>query len=331
MRNIDNLIARVEKTVNSHYLGNGAYARYLWQNAEGTRKMGINEYGCADAMNILYTIGRFPTGEERKCCCEALKGMQNADTGLFEEATHHFIHTTAHCIAALELFDEKPKYQPKAMMKYFDKEGILELYNSIRWTEAPWRDSHEVAGAYVVGVLTGNVDLEWQNYYFSLLYDNTDRELGMSREGYIDENKIPLYHHLNGWFHYMFNMQYAKRPLKYPERLIDTCIRMYDKELLGSNFIAGIGFAQVDWVYALNRATRESPHRFYEAKERLRDFAEKYMDYLEALDFEAHEGINDLHCLFGAVCCVAELQAALPGEYISTLPLRLVLDRRPFI
>ena len=40
---------------------------------------------------------------------------------------------------------------------------------------------------------------------------------------------------------------------------------------------------------------------------------------------------NDLHCLFGSTCCLAELQSALPGKLISSKPLRLVLDRRPFI
>ena len=331
MRNIDNFLGKVEATVKNHYLGGGAYARYAWQDKSGSRKMGINEYGCADAMNILYTLGKFPTGEDREMCLAALQSLQHEDTGLFEEHTHHFIHTTAHCIAALDLFDAQPIYPQKAMMKYFTKDGILKLYNDIRWETAPWRDSHEVAGAYVVGVLTDNVDAEWQDYYFSLLYDNTDDELGMSRKGMIDESKIPLFHHLYGWFHYMFNMQYAHRPLKYPDKLIDTCIRMYDDGLLGDNFTADIGFAQVDWVYALNRATRETPYRFHEAKSRLKDFCDKYLDYLESLNFETHEGLNDLHCLFGMICCVTELQAALPGELYSSKPLRLVLDRRPFI
>ena len=43
MRNLDSLIKKVEETVERHYLGNGAYARYMWQDAAGSRKMGINE------------------------------------------------------------------------------------------------------------------------------------------------------------------------------------------------------------------------------------------------------------------------------------------------
>ncbi len=330
MINLNSLIEKIHGVVKSHYLGDGAYCRYLWQNEANTRKMGINEYGCADAMNILYTINKFPTGDEREACLAALQNLQNEETGLFEEHTHHFIHTTAHCTAAIELFDTVPKYPQKTMLKYFTKEGIKELLDSITWVEQPWSGSHQGAGAYVVGVLTDNVDLDWQNYYFNLLYQNTDETVGMSRKGTID-GTVPLYFHLNGWFHYMFNMQYAKRPLRYPETLIDTCIKMYDENMLGDSFARHIGFNEIDWVFALNRAIRQTPHRFNEAKDRLRDFAGKYISWMESLDFDTHDDVNDLHSLFGAVCALAEIQAALPGEIVSTKPLRLVLDRRPFI
>ena len=53
--------------------------------------------------------------------------------------------------------------------------------------------------------------------------------------------------------------------------------------------------------------------------------------YLRQVDTQKDEEFNDLHMLFGAVCALAELQQALPGELTSAVPLRLVLDRRPFI
>ena len=126
-------------------------------------------------------------------------------------------------------------------------------------------------------------------------------------------------------------MDYARRPLKYPNTLIDSCIKMYDENMLGKTFGLYAGFCEIDWVYALNRATRQTPYRFYEAKDRLRDFANKFIARLESFDFETDDPINDLHMLFGTVCALAELQNALPGEIVSTRPMRLVLDRRPFI
>ena len=63
----------------------------------------------------------------------------------------------------------------------------------------------------------------------------------------------------------------------------------------------------------------------------MRDFAEKYLDYMDGVDGEKDDSFNDLHMLFGAVCALAELQLALPGEIITTVPMKIVLDRRPFI
>ena len=330
MINLDPIIKKIHGVVKSHYLGNGAYARYIAQDEGNTREMGINEYGCADAMNILYTINEFPRGKERELALSALLSLQDKTTGMFTEKTHHPIHTTAHCTAAIELFDAVPTYPVYGMQKYFTKDGVKGLLDSLDWFNNPWPQSHQGAGVYVVGILTNSVDLDWQEYYFKLIYDNTDESYGMSRRGTFS-GTAPAAHHLYGWFHYMFNMEYAHKPLKYPEKLVDTCIELYDTKTLDKTVGKFIGFREIDWVYALNRATRQTPHRHFEAKDRLRRFAKDFVNYLNTLDFETDDGVNDLHMLFGTVCCLAELEAALPGEIVSTKPMRLVLNRRPFI
>ena len=49
------------------------------------------------------------------------------------------------------------------------------------------------------------------------------------------------------------------------------------------------------------------------------------------VDYDTEPHINDMHELFGGVCALAELQRALRGKLYSEVPLKLVLDRRPFI
>ena len=63
----------------------------------------------------------------------------------------------------------------------------------------------------------------------------------------------------------------------------------------------------------------------------MEDYADKLISYLETVDENKDDGFNDLHALFGTVCALAELAQALPGQIISEKPLKLVLDRRPFI
>ena len=92
-----------------------------------------------------------------------------------------------------------------------------------------------------------------------------------------------------------------------------------------------VHFAEIDWIYVLHRASKQEGYRVDEAKEKLRDFAKFYVDARMNTDYEKNEYWNDMHMLFGGLCALAELQIALPGEIISDFPLKLVLDRRPFI
>lgn len=117
--------------------------------------------------------------------------------------------------------------------------------------------------------------------------------------------------------------------------MIDSCIELYRKNELGEPpqviFAQECSFREIDWIFAVHRASCQTPHRHRECMELLRDCAGQFVSYLASVDETRDEGMNDLHALFGAVCALAELQLALPGELRSSVPLRNVLDRRPFI
>lgn len=120
-------------------------------------------------------------------------------------------------------------------------------------------------------------------------------------------------------------------PLRYPEKVVDTCLHLWNARGLTASFGKEVGFMEIDWIFAMNRASRQTPHRFAETRQALREFAGDFIEHLNARDPASDDDLNDLHMLFGAVCALAELQAALPGELHTSTPLRLVLDRRPFI
>ncbi len=335
------IIQNIEKTVATHKIADGAYARWLWQDKNGRRELGQNPYGCADAANILYTIGAFPRDpRERAAWVETLQGMQGED-GLFHESTHHFIHTTAHCAAALELFDASPARPCTALLPYLDHEKLKTLLDTEQdWSNNPWSSSHKGAGIFVALNLAGTnpgvdcADRAWNDFYFRWFWDNTDPETGMWMQPRYKEveRKAPPYYYMGGSFHYLFNHEYMRMPLRYPEKLIDSMIEMYDTEGgLPSNFGKKADFLEIDWVFLLTRAQRQTPHRFYDVRDRLEDFAEKFLDFWYHVDWEKNETVNDMHMLFGGVCGLAELQQTLLGKMTSDKPLKLVLDRRPFI
>lgn len=328
--NIDALIGRILHITEAHRLGEGAYARYLWQRPDGKRKMGVNEYGCADAANILYTIGKFPgDAAEREGSIRVLQSMQDPVSGMYYEGTHHTIHTTAHCIAALELFDAKPLHPLAGLEQYLDKDELYRFLDGLDWGNNPWGHSHRGAGLYAAMAVAGTANLQWKRDYFGWLREHNDPETGLGVAGH--PGKAPLCHQLYGWFHYLFNHEYAHMPIPNPERLIDSCIRLYREGGLTERFGQEVGFMEIDWVFAVNRASRQTAYRFEETKEVLWDFAQKYIPWLEARDDASDEEMNDLHMLFGAVCALSELQIALPGRIETDVPLKNVLDRRPFI
>ena len=106
---------------------------------------------------------------------------------------------------------------------------------------------------------------------------------------------------------------------------------MYIEDAVSKNFCKSIGFIEIDWLFCINRASRQTSHRNAEVRALIEDFAVRLITYLMGLDYDTHDGFNDLHALFGTVCALAELQSALPGKIITEKPMRLVLDRRPFI
>ena len=341
MRNIDELIGRIRETVETHRLENeGEYCRWLWQNEAKPRKLGLNEYGCADAANILYTINDFVEEPEKRAgWIRTLRSLQDKETGMYYEETHHTIHTTAHCIAALELFDAKVEHPLTALKDYTTPEGIRKFLDDLDMGHAPWPASHQGAGIYAALKLSDSVDMAWERAYFDWFYENQSPETGLWKTGPVEEGFAPLFAHIGGGFHYLFNIEYAKRPIRYAKQMVDTCISLYENNQMGDKisthdcdlFGKYVGFLEVDWVYMISRASRREGYREADCKNTVRKFAKEYIDWLYSLDYKTHDSFNDLHKLFGACCALAEIQQYLIGEYETTKPLRLVLDRRPFI
>ena len=320
--------------VRAHETTRGSYRR-LSQGPDAR-----DPYGCADAINLMYTLSALPgthTGQAATLV-SALQSLQDED-GLFRESTHHPYHTTAHCLGALELLDAEPSHRLTALARLKDTDALVRFLDELPWENDPWRASHRGSGIYAALVLANEADDTWQATYFHWLEGEWDERSGLLRRGAIhaddydraspDKGRPCLFHDLAGSFHYLFNLLHAGRPMVYAEALVNTCLRIFEARLYP--FCERVGFAEIDWVYCLHRAVRQSGHRREESAAALRVMAERHVDFLHAGLSDPARFFDDLHTLFGAFCALAELELALPGTLLADRPLRQVLDRRPFI
>ena len=327
-------LRRVRGRIDAHRLGSpGVYRRFWRADLPGAGPPEANPYGCADAANLLYTLGDLPRSpEEREGFVRALQGFQEPLGGLFREGSHDPVHTTAHCLGALELFEAGPRHRLAALAGLEAPEALERFLDELDWAGDPWIESHRGAGVYAARVLAGEASSGFQERYFAWLAAACDPHTGLWRRGCVappfrwGDNRFP---HLAGTFHYLFNHEWARHPHPHPAALVDTCLDLFATQEYPLG--ASLGFAEIDWVYCLARAAAQSAHRPDEVRAALDAFAERYVAGLDALEWDTDDGANDLHRLFGAVCALAELQRALPGRLRSEVPLRLVLDRRPFI
>jgi hypothetical protein len=252
---------------------------------------------------------------------------------MFEEPTHHRIHTTAHCVAALELFDARPAHRLRELDPLKDAAALHAFLRALDWRATPWSESHRGAGLFAALVISGEVDLNWQDTYFDWLWDWADPQTGLfcgaDLHPVAHSGTISMVPHVAGTFHYLFNIEWTRRKLRYPARLIDTCLEM----LADGGFPLGarVGFAEIDWFVCVNRSLRQSGHRFDDCHAAMTRLRWQLGDFVLSLDPARDDGLNDLHSLFGVLCAFAELQQAVPGLVRSDRPLKLVLDRRPFI
>ena len=323
-------IENVKKIVESHYLGEpGKYARWITQDRNNSRDLGATPYGCANAVNILYTINKLPVSlEERKAFVNVLQDFQNKENGLFENPGNYETHTTAFLSGALNLLDAHPLYQAEGFANYKSREGIWNFMDSIDWAGNPWLGAHLGAGIYASMLLTGTADDEWEDYYFEWLDRNADPDTGLWKKGALVG--APMFHYLASTFHYVFNYEYAKRALPYPKELLDTCIKAY-YEGVCMDFSKEVGWADIDFTYLLARVQRRAGVRYEEIQKILKKIADGLITQLLEMDYQTSETLNDLNTLFAIVCALAVLQDALPGYIRTSKPLRLVLDKRPFL
>jgi hypothetical protein len=333
MINLESFLAKVNTSLEAHRaVEAGGYRRRLLDAPQAEL------YGTSDAVIIQYTIGELPQEQDgRRHLVERLQSFQDREDGLFTGAGHHPIHATAFAISAMELLDTKPLRPLEGLRGLRSRQELHRFLDGLDWRSEPWRDSQKGAGIYAALVLSGEADAAWEDWYFEWLWQEADPGSGLWRKGAVPaageaaNAGAPLFHHLAGSFHYLFNQNYRKRPLRYPEQMADTCLELYAAGQIPESR-DDFSFYELDVLYTTTGVMAQTAHRHEELRRMNEEIGGRFLKFLaERTARQEEDFFPDLHTLCGAVCALAIVQSFMPEQVGIGRALNKVLDRRPFI
>ena len=192
------------------------------------------------------------------------------------------IHTTAHCIAALELFDAKPLHKLKDLRFYTDPEERCEASSpDLEWRGNPWRESHRGAGLFAAMVIAEEVDSRGRMHISVGSGKTPIQRLGCWQEQTSRGSPIA---EQRPWCRTWRARSITSSTCNGPDdRAVirsahRRCLAMYEERQfpLGQR----IGFAEIDWFYCMNRSLRQCNHRFEESRAAIAQLGRELADYV---------------------------------------------------
>jgi hypothetical protein len=293
----------------------------------------VELYGISDMACILYTIGALnPTDTERAEWAEGFAALQDPQSGyILEKApTHVPLHNTAFALGAMELLGIPPRAPPCFARDFDTPEKLRAFLDGFDWKNAVYRDSHRGAGLGSIFALVPALrSPEWFSAYFGCLdalFDPRNGMLGRAKPAGGDSDQV------GGTFHYHFLYEHFHRPMPFPEARIDAVLALQQPD--GYWHPANRLWLTLDAVYLLTRSVHRAQHRPDDVRRAVRRVLDVFgSDVLSPQGRKRHFGGRlGVHCLTAVVSLLAEAQQFLGSqEVVSGWPLRLVLDRRPFI
>ncbi len=289
---------------------------------------GLELYGVSDMASILYTLNRpMPDDAERAQWASAFQQFQRPGDGwLFERSpTHDPLHNTAYALASMQLLDLRPKNP--VTLPDTDPAAFLA---TIDWEKDVYLGSHRGAGFASIHYLVPELNSpDWFSAFFKAcdgLFDQRNGLMGKNKPAKGDFDGV------GGTFHYGFLYETFHKAMPYPEARIDSIIGLQDAQ--GYWNAPNHLWLTLDAIYMMTRALRVTTHRYEDVKHTIRRTLDALMVDVFSPDGRVKSlgGTLPTHSVMAALSIAAECQRFLGAEEIVTdRPLRLVLDRRPFI
>ncbi|NVM27503.1 MAG: hypothetical protein HWN65_01565 [Candidatus Helarchaeota archaeon] len=288
-------------------------------------------YGSSDILMTLYAINELKLTENQRLeWIKRLQTFQDPKTGWFKEAeTLHFKeHSTAYCIAALNLIGGKPAFPLKFMKKMNTKR---KLWRWLRWQlwSLIWSTSHRGPGVAAALAMTGEAPAGWFDWFFEWCNKKVDPKTGYWRLGFIHKLGMISKDEMAGAFHFYYIYEYFKHPLPYPKQIVDWTLRLqHNNGLWDKNVPYCI---DLDGVYSLARASKAANnYRKRDVERALEKTLHTIVTCLNDKEF-LFKNYRNSHRLVGALAAVAEIQDYMPDRLDTPKKWRNQLDYAPYI
>lgn len=310
---------RVDNSAGAYALGPGGSAVHL--------------YGISDMACVLYAVGALhPTEEERAQWAMHFQSLQDPDSGYLaaKPPAHGILHNTAFALGATNLLEIRPLYPLRFAAEYASREKVEAWLDGLDWQTGVYGGSHNGAGlASALALVPGTVPPEWFGWYFDRLDTYVDPNNGM-----LGRNKPPGgdTDQIGGTFHYLFIYEHYHRRMPCPEARVDAILGL---QMDNGEWDSGNPWwMTIDALYMLTRGVRHSQHRAADVREAVRRTAATCLErVMDSACRQKYFGKGmAVHTLTAATNLFAEIQEFLGAdEVVTDEPMRLILDKRPFI
>jgi hypothetical protein len=278
------------------------------------------------------------TEEKRAIWIANIQKFQNPKTGWFKQGSwnyysHHFKeHSTAYATSALKLLGSKSKYSLKLGNKLKTKITVEIWLKKMQWGLLFWPGSHRGGGVPAVFATTGDVPHpNFFELYFDWLDREADPEVGFWRRGLIhkiQKNRLTK-HELGGSIHLYWIYEFMKHPIPYPEKVIDSTLKLQNKWGLWDK---EIGYCiDLDAIFCMARCCKQlNGYRKDDIYESIIKFLDYTIPKLNDKNFLFNKYENS-HKITGYLEAIAEIQKFYPDLIKTSKPWRESLDITPWV
>jgi len=196
---------------------------------------------CFAAMTLHYvgSLVEMPASE-KEAWIEYVNGWQDPETGLFigpelapEEMTlphyewdHHTMHLAAHVLPALHILGGRLAYPLHFARKFLDLDYLRRWLDRRDWIQA-WMEGNNLlfVGQFLV-YLRDFEDRPGAQAALGLYFDWLDAEQDPNTGLWGTQVGCPVSHAVFGGYHQLLVYYYCDRPVRHPERIIDSVLSL---------------------------------------------------------------------------------------------------------